>query len=117
MFAWYRQRWLELVASIYIYNEHRGYTALDRVLEAVRSRWPDEHAFIVAAGLSFLVSHTIHYAFGRAWIFRCTERKVATGYILFLPNSLVGLGISVSLFAAFVGRHALPRGADRGVSV
>ena len=46
MFAWYRRRWLELVASIYIYNEHRGYTALDRVLEAVRSRWPDDHAFI-----------------------------------------------------------------------
>ncbi len=46
MFAWYRRRWLELVASIYLYNEHRGYTALDRVLAAVRSRWPGDHAFI-----------------------------------------------------------------------
>ncbi|MFL6801739.1 MAG: ferritin-like domain-containing protein [Sphingomicrobium sp.] len=46
MFAWYRQRWLELVASIYLYNEHRGYTALDRVLQAGRSRWPDDHEFI-----------------------------------------------------------------------
>jgi hypothetical protein len=46
MHAWYRQRWLELVASIYLYNEHRGYTALDRVLQAVRSRWPGDHDFI-----------------------------------------------------------------------
>jgi hypothetical protein len=44
--AWYRRRWLELVASIYLYNEHRGYTALDRVLAAVRSRWPGDCAFI-----------------------------------------------------------------------
>ena len=46
MFAWYRRRWLELVGSIYIYNEHRGYTALDRVLDAVRKHFPDDHAFI-----------------------------------------------------------------------
>ena len=36
MFAWFSRRYLDLLASIYIYNEHRGYTALDRVLEAVR---------------------------------------------------------------------------------
>ncbi|MFL6752230.1 MAG: GtrA family protein [Sphingomicrobium sp.] len=58
---------------------------------------------VPAAGVSFLVSHTIHYVFGRTWIFRGTERKVAAGYILFLLNSLVGLGITVSLFALFVG--------------
>ena len=58
---------------------------------------------VPAAGLSFLVSHSIHYVFGRTWIFRGTERKVATGYVLFLLNSLVGLGITVGLFALFVG--------------
>lgn len=46
MLAWYRRRWLDLVASIYIYNEHRGYTALDRVLRAVRRHWPDDRGFI-----------------------------------------------------------------------
>ena len=46
MLAWYRRRWLDLVVSIYIYNEHRGYTALDRVLRAVRARSPDDHAFV-----------------------------------------------------------------------
>ncbi|XUU61040.1 ferritin-like domain-containing protein [Erythrobacter sp. HA6-11] len=43
MLAWYRRRYLDLLGSIYIYNEHRGYTALDRVLEAVRARCkPDD---------------------------------------------------------------------------
>ena len=40
--SWFRRRWLDLVASIYIYNEHRGYTALDRILAALRARFPDE---------------------------------------------------------------------------
>lgn len=43
-----RRRYLDLVASIYIYNEHRGYTSLDRVLVAVRARCPDDSAFIAA---------------------------------------------------------------------
>jgi len=30
MFAWYHRRWIDLVTAIYIYNEHLGYTALDR---------------------------------------------------------------------------------------
>jgi hypothetical protein len=34
------------VASIYLYNEHRGYTALDRILAAVRTRFPAEKLFI-----------------------------------------------------------------------
>jgi len=48
MFAWFRNRYLDLVASIYIYNEHRGYTSIDRVLDAVRSRMPHDTAFIAA---------------------------------------------------------------------
>jgi hypothetical protein len=48
MIAWFSCRYLDLLGSIYIYNEHRGYTALDRVLEAVRMRSPDNRAFIAA---------------------------------------------------------------------
>jgi len=44
----FRERFLDVLASIYIYNEHRGYTSLDRVLEAVRARCPEEQAFIAA---------------------------------------------------------------------
>jgi len=38
MLNWFRRRYLDLLGSIYIYNEHRGYTAIDRVLEAVSAR-------------------------------------------------------------------------------
>jgi hypothetical protein len=41
-----RRRYLDILASIYIYNEHRGYSSLDRVLEAVRARCPDDRPFI-----------------------------------------------------------------------
>jgi len=41
-------RYRDVLASIYIYNEHRGYTSLDRVLEAARARCPEDEAFIAA---------------------------------------------------------------------
>ena len=37
MDPWFRQRYLDLLGSIYVYNEHRGYTAIDRVLDALAS--------------------------------------------------------------------------------
>lgn len=43
-----RRRFLDILASIYIYNEHRGYSSIDRVLEAVYARHPDEKEFIAA---------------------------------------------------------------------
>ena len=46
MNEWFRRRYIDLLGSIYIYNEHRGYTAIDRVLAAVRARWPDDAALI-----------------------------------------------------------------------
>ena len=46
MMNWFRQRWLDIVTAIYIYNEHRGYTALDKVLLAVRRHFPDDHQLI-----------------------------------------------------------------------
>lgn len=41
-----RRRYLDVLASVYIYNEHRGYTSLDRVLEAVKARCADNPGFI-----------------------------------------------------------------------
>jgi hypothetical protein len=40
------KRYLDLLCSVYVYNEHRGYTSLDRVLAAVRDGFPDDRAFI-----------------------------------------------------------------------
>ena len=57
---------------------------------------------VIAAGIGFLVAQTVHYAFGRGWIFRGTDRSVATGYFLFLVNAVFGLALTVGLFAAML---------------
>ena len=41
-----KRRFLDILASIYIYNEHRGYSSIDRVLKAVYARFPNETDFI-----------------------------------------------------------------------
>ncbi|WP_447724475.1 ferritin-like domain-containing protein [Sphingomonas koreensis] len=66
MIAWFRRRYLDLLCSIYIYNEHRGYTSIDRVLEAVRARSPDDHALIVAIEKHRADEHK-HYVMFRRW--------------------------------------------------
>src|SRR3954452_10725893 len=61
-----RRRYLDLLGSIYIYNEHRGYTAIDRVLEAVRARSPGDHAFIAAIE-KHRADERKHYLMFRRW--------------------------------------------------
>src|SRR3954467_7491660 len=46
MIAAARKRYLDLLASVYIYNEHRGYSSLDRVLGALKIKYPDDTKFI-----------------------------------------------------------------------
>ena len=67
MLGWYRRRWLDLVASIYMYNEHRGYTALDRVLAAVRSRYPDDPEFIAQVEQHRADEYKHYLMFKRWW--------------------------------------------------
>ena len=67
MLGWYRRRWLDLVASIYMYNEHRGYTALDRVLRAVRSRYPDDPDFIAEVEQHRADEYKHYLMFKRWW--------------------------------------------------
>lgn len=66
MFAWFRRRYLDLLASIYIYNEHRGYTSIDRILEAVRSRTPDDKDFIAAVE-RHRADERKHYVMFKRW--------------------------------------------------
>jgi putative flippase GtrA len=53
---------------------------------------------VLATALSFLIANSIHYIFGRTWIFAGSDRKLSTGYALFLANAVVGLGVTVGLF-------------------
>ena len=66
MFAWFRHRYLDLLGSIYIYNEHRGYTSIDRVLEAVRARSPDDVA-LIAAIEKHRADERKHYLMFKRW--------------------------------------------------
>lgn len=66
MLSWFRQRWLELVASIYLYNEHRGYTALDRILAAVQARFPEEKLFAAEIEQHRADEHK-HYLMFKRW--------------------------------------------------
>ena len=66
MFAWFGRRYLDVLGSIYIYNEHRGYTAIDRVLDAVRARSPDDHELISAIE-RHRADERKHYVMFRRW--------------------------------------------------
>ncbi|MEN3749418.1 ferritin-like domain-containing protein [Sphingomonas sp. HF-S3] len=69
MIDWFRRRYLDLLGSIYLYNEHRGYTSIDRVLEAVRARSPDDHA-LIAAIEKHRADERKHYLMFRRWFER-----------------------------------------------
>lgn len=62
----FRARFLDVLASIYLYNEHRGYTSLDRVLEAVRVRCPDDPGFIAAIE-KHRADERKHYVMFKRW--------------------------------------------------
>lgn len=66
MINWLRTRYLDLLGSIYIYNEHRGYTAIDRVLEAIIARTPDD-AEMIAAVRQHRADERKHYLMFRRW--------------------------------------------------
>lgn len=52
----------------------------------------------IAAGVSFLVATSIHYVFGRIWIFAGSDRAIISGYAYFLINAGVGLVATMALF-------------------
>jgi hypothetical protein len=66
MFPGFRRRYLDLLGSIYIYNEHRGYTAIERVLGAIRSRWPEDHG-LIALVEKHHSDERKHYRMFRRW--------------------------------------------------
>jgi hypothetical protein len=76
MRAWFRHRYLDLLGSIYLYNEHRGYTAIDRVLEAVRTRWPDDSA-LIAKLEQHRADERKHYLMFRRWFERRGTMPIA----------------------------------------
>jgi putative flippase GtrA len=64
----------------------------------VRTGWSK----LEAAAFSFVGANTLHFLLGRSWIFRGTERGLRAGYALFLVNALIGLLITMLLYAALL---------------
>jgi putative flippase GtrA len=54
---------------------------------------------VPAAGIGFLTANSLHYLFGRSWIFRGSDRGAASGYALFLINAGLGLAVTMALYA------------------
>ncbi|MCE2841600.1 MAG: ferritin-like domain-containing protein [Novosphingobium sp.] len=65
----FRARYLDVLASIYLYNEYRGYTSLDRVIAAVKQRCPDEPAF-QAEIVKHRADEHKHYVMFKRWFER-----------------------------------------------
>lgn len=66
MLAWFRRRYLDLLGSIYIYNEHRGYTSIDRILAAARKHAPHDLEFLAAVEKHRADEHK-HYVMFKRW--------------------------------------------------
>ena len=65
---------------------------------------------LVATAVTFMIATTLHYALARTWVYRGTEREVLPGYGYFIINALVGLTVTLSLFALLTwltGMHYL----------
>lgn len=62
---------------------------------------------VIATGISFIAANTAHYIFGRTWIYRGTQRAVASGYALFLLNGMIGLAITVGVMALLLEYTAI----------
>ena len=66
MRAWFRRRWIDVVTAIYVYNEHRGYTALDRVWLAVRRHFPEDQR-LIAEVEQHRADERKHYLMFKRW--------------------------------------------------
>jgi hypothetical protein len=48
MFRAFRSRYYHVLASVYIYNEYQAYTGLERLLFAIKQKYPHELEFLAA---------------------------------------------------------------------
>lgn len=110
MLKLFRRRYLDVLASIYIYNEHRGYTSIDRVLEAVRVRCPDDAVFIAAIE-KHRADERNHYVMFRRWFELRSEMSLqvdrACGHIDRFVEIVFGRTIDELDTQAVIGSDAL----------
>ena len=105
----FRRRYLDVLCSIYLYNEHRGYTAIDRMLSAIRSSWPDDRKLIDLVE-SHRADERKHYLMFRRWFERHDAMPLdldrAFGHIDRFVEIMFGSPID-DLSPALIGRDDL----------
>lgn len=57
---------------------------------------------IWSAAIGFIAANSLHYFLGRSWIFKGAARSWSAGYAFFLSNAVVGLTVTLLLYAAFL---------------
>jgi hypothetical protein len=96
-------RYREVVASIYIYNEHRGYTSLDRVLAAARQVCPEDEGFIQAVA-KHRADERKHYLMFKQWFVRQGRMPLATGRSYGHIDRFIGMVFGCSIDELEVAR-------------
>jgi putative flippase GtrA len=71
---------------------------------------------LVAVSVAFLLAMTLHYVLARVWVFRGTDRGVASGYAYFIINAAIGLTVTLVLFAVMTRLTGLHFLASRAVA-
>ena len=61
-----------------------------------------EEAIVITGGSGFTGAQMVHYALARGWIFPDSERRMATGFVIFLLNAGLGMAITLGLYAALL---------------
>jgi hypothetical protein len=72
------KRFLDMLCSVYLYNEHRGYTGLDRILDAIRPSYPEGDSFIARIE-KHRADERKHYVMFKRWFERRGEMPFLVG--------------------------------------
>lgn len=63
---------------------------------------------LVAVIIGFVLANALHYILARFWVFLGTMREFFAGYVYFLSNALLGLGIILGVFALLTESLGVP---------
>jgi hypothetical protein len=72
------KRFLDLLCSVYVYNEHRGYSGLDRILASIRETYPKGDSFIAKVE-KHRADERKHYVMFKRWFERRGEMPYEVG--------------------------------------
>ena len=58
--------------------------------------------YLPAATIAFLFAMSVHYFIARLWVFKESDRGLASGYVYFLMNAGIGLVVTLAVYWAMI---------------